>query len=104
MGAELHFPNNLSFLGNDDSNDSYSSESIKSRSDAANKAGESATELSTLVSSIDRFMQEGAEVVEKEEPAKIPPTRSRVSSDQQLSPKKVKKKKKQAEYVSSMDM
>ena len=54
--AELHFPNNLSFLGNDDSNDSYSSESIKSRSAAANKAVESATELSTLVSSIDRFV------------------------------------------------
>ena len=48
-------------------------------------------------------MQEGAEAVEQEEPAKIPPTRSRVSSDQLLSPKKVKKKKKQPEDVSPMD-
>jgi len=100
--AELHFPN-LSYVGTEDSNDSYSSESIKSRSAAANRAVESATELSTLVSSIDRFMQEGAEAVEQEEPAKIPPTRSRVSSDQLLSPKKVKKKKKQPEDVSPMD-
>ena len=49
-------------------------------------------------------MQEGAEAeTEQEEPAKIPPTRSRVSSDQLLSPKKVKKKKKQPEDVSPMD-
>ena len=48
-------------------------------------------------------MQDGAEVVEPEEPAKIPPTRSRVSSDQLLSPKKMKKKKKQPEDVSPMD-
>ena len=48
-------------------------------------------------------MQNGAEVVEPEEPAKIPPTRSRVSSDQLLSPKKMKKKKKQPEDVSPMD-
>ena len=48
-------------------------------------------------------MQDGAEVVEPEEPAKIPPTRSRVSSDQLLSPKKIKKKKKQPEDVSPMD-
>ena len=48
-------------------------------------------------------MQEGAEGGEQEEPAKIPPTRSRVSSDQLLSPKKAKKKKKQPEDVSPMD-
>merc|ERR1712012_812531 len=100
--AELHFPN-LSYAGNEDSNDSYSSESVKSRSAAANRVGESTSELSLLVSSIDRFMQDGAEVVEPEEPAKIPPTRSRVSSDQLLSPKKMKKKKKQPEDVSPMD-
>ena len=51
--AELHFPN-LSYAGNEDSNDSYSSESVKSRSAAANRVGESTSELSLLVSSIDR--------------------------------------------------
>jgi hypothetical protein len=106
--AELHFPN-LSYLaGADDSNDSYSSESVRSRAVVPGRTVESSTELAELAASIDKFMMGDLAVTAggdgAESAAKIPPTRSRISSDQLLSPKKLKKKKKlHSESVSPLD-
>lgn len=107
--AELHFPN-LTFLPPaEDSNDSYSSESIKSRNQVpSNRILETGSEMSNLAASIDKIMMGDLAVTRgPDDPtlaAKIPPTRSRVSSDQLLSPKKMKKKRKlQSESVSPLD-
>jgi hypothetical protein len=110
--AELHFPNLASFLGAEDSNDSYSSESMKSRS-VQGRTIESSAEMTSLAATIDKIMTgdlaastNGGDDGEDDSglAAKIPPTRSRVSSDQLLSPKKIKKKKKlQSESVSPLD-
>merc|ERR1712098_121323 len=76
----------------ENSNDSFSSSSasqIQLRS-------ESQSELTSLAKSLDTLMQDPGDLAAPvaAEPAKVPPTRSRVSSEQLLSPKKLKKKKK----------
>ena len=77
-----------SYLARDEnSNDSFSS----------NKT-ESQTEMTALAKSLDTILQDPGDLSANNghdpEPAKVPPTRSRVSSEQLLSPKKIKKKKK----------
>ena len=104
--AELHFPGLPAFLGAEDSNDSYSSESMRCRGLVQGRTVESMAEMTVLASTIDRMMMGDLAAAAHEEragAAKIPPTRSRVSSDQLLSPKKTKKKKKQSECVSPLD-
>jgi len=91
---ELHFPNFLPMLQSEEnSNDSFSSGSVNSR-----VKSESSIEMSKLAASLDTLMQNPEElpcnILSPSTPAKVPPTRSRVSSDQLLSPKKAKKKKK----------
>jgi len=74
----------------ENSNDSFSSSS------ASMLRSESQTELNSLAKSLDTMMQDPGDLAAPvaAEPAKVPPTRSRVSSEQLLSPKKLKKKKK----------
>jgi len=91
---ELHFPHLLPFLPSEEnSNDSFSSGSVNSR-----VKSESSLEMSKLAASLDSLLQSPEELpctpMSPSTPAKVPPTRSRVSSDQLLSPKKAKKKKK----------
>ena len=91
---ELHFPHLLPFLPSEDnSNDSFSSGSVNSR-----VRSENSVEMSKLAESLDSLMQNPGDLpctpLSPSTPAKVPPTRSRVSSDQLLSPKKSKKKKK----------
>ena len=80
------------YLNRDEnSNDSFSS----SNASSAIKS-ESQSELSTLARTLDTLLQDPGDLAApvEAEPAKMPPTRSRISSEQLLSPKKVKKKKK----------
>jgi len=91
---ELHFPHLLPFLPSEEnSNDSFSSGSVNSR-----VKSESSMEMSKLAASLDSLLQSPDELpsapLSPSTAAKVPPTRSRVSSDQLLSPKKMKKKKK----------
>jgi len=91
---ELHFPHLFPFLPSEEnSNDSFSSGSVNSR-----VKSESSIEMSKLAASLDSLLQSPEELpctpMSPSTPAKVPPTRSRVSSDQLLSPKKAKKKKK----------
>jgi len=91
---ELHFPHLLPFLPSEEnSNDSFSSGSVNSR-----VKSESSIEMSKLAANLDSLLQSPDELpsapLSPSTPAKVPPTRSRVSSDQLLSPKKAKKKKK----------
>jgi len=91
---ELHFPHLLPFVPSEEnSNDSFSSGSVNSRFKS-----ESSIEMSKLAANLDTFLQSPEELpctpLSPSSPAKVPPTRSRVSSDQLLSPKKTKKKKK----------
>ena len=76
----------------ENSNDSFSSSSTGAR---AWVKSESQSEIVSLAKSLDTMLQDPGDLAAPEaEPAKVPPTRSRISSDQLLSPKKVKKKKK----------
>jgi len=91
---ELHFPHLAPFLPSEEnSNDSFSSGSVNSR-----VRSESSVEMLQLAASLDSLMQNPGELpctpMSPSTPAKVPPTRSRVSSEQLLSPKKAKKKKK----------
>ena len=82
-----------SYLNRDEnSNDSFSS----SNTSAALKL-ESQSELTRLARTLDTLLQDPGDLaapVECEPTKQMPPTRSRISSEQLLSPKKVKKKKK----------
>jgi len=90
---ELH--NLLPFNPSEDnSNDSFSSGSVQSR-----VRSENSSDMVKLASSLDMMLQNPEELLStpvSPVPAKVPPTRSRVSSEQLLSPKKPKKKKKQS--------
>lgn len=91
---ELHFPHLAPFLPSEEnSNDSFSSCSVNSR-----VRSESSVEMLQLAASLDSMLQNPGDLpstpLSPTTPAKVPPTRSRVSSDQLLSPKKAKKKKK----------
>ena len=76
----------------ENSNDSFSSSSTGAR---ASVKSESQSEIVSLARSLDTVLQDPGDLAAPDaEPAKVPPTRSRISSEQLLSPKKVKKKKK----------
>ena len=76
----------------ENSNDSFSSSSTGAR---ASVKSESQSEIVSLAKSLDTLLQDPGDLAAPDaEPAKVPPTRSRISSEQLLSPKKVKKKKK----------
>jgi len=80
----------------ENSNDSFSSSSTGARASVKSESkSESHSEMVTLAKSLDTLLQDPSDLAAPDSaPAKVPPTRSRVSSDQLLSPKKVKKKKK----------
>ena len=93
---ELNYSSLPSFLPREEtSNDSFCSSSAASRGTVRT---ESLSELISLSKSLDSMLQDPEELAkpnpEASKAAKLPPTRSRVSSDQLLSPKKTKKKKK----------
>eukprot|EP00092_Neocalanus_flemingeri_P026768 GFUD01029020.1.p1 GENE.GFUD01029020.1~~GFUD01029020.1.p1 ORF type:complete len:1351 (-),score=455.67 GFUD01029020.1:27-4079(-) len=90
----LGFPHLATFLQSEEnSNDSFSSGSVNYR-----VRSESSAEMLKLAACLDSLMQNPGDLpgtpLSPTTPAKVPPTRSRVSSDQLLSPKKTKKKKK----------
>ena len=93
---ELNYSSLPSFLPREEtSNDSFSSSTLVSRSAVKT---ESVSEMNSLAKSLDSMMQDPGELgkpnPDTAKAAKLPPTRSRVSSEQLLSPKKTKKKKK----------
>lgn len=100
--AELHF-SNLDALA-EDSNDSYGSAEARPRRPPAS-VSESHHRMAGWRQLVQAELTAGRDAVDTVA-AKVPPTRSRVSSEQLLSPKKSKEKKKrkaQAEDVSPMD-
>ena len=95
---ELSYPSLPSYLSREEnSNDSFSSSTATASSRGAARS-ESQAELVSLAKCLDSLLQDPGELSkhspEAAKAAKLPPTRSRVSSDQLLSPKKAKKKKK----------
>ena len=95
---ELSYPPMPSYLSREEnSNDSFSSSTATASSRGAARS-ESQAELVRIAKSLDSMLQDPGELAkhnpEADKAAKLPPTRSRVSSDQLLSPKKAKKKKK----------
>ena len=95
---ELSYPPLPSYLSREEnSNDSFSSSTATAISRGAGRS-ESQADLVSLAKSLDSLLQDPGELgkhdPEAAKAAKLPPTRSRVSSDQLLSPKKAKKKKK----------
>jgi len=104
---ELNLHNLPSFLPRDEnSNDSLSSGSVNSRAKS-----ESSAELVQLACKLDSVLQHPGDLAQpaaQEDaanpvPAKVPPTRSRISSEQLLSPKKTKKKKKMEPCYEPLD-